>query len=38
MAGKNGKQGSPEEAARKEKLRELLPVSEAEGMEDIRQR
>lgn len=37
MARKNGRQRSPEEAARREKIRELLAVSGAEGMEDIQQ-
>ena len=37
MAKKNGRQRSPEEAARREKIRELLAVSGVEGMEDIQQ-
>ncbi len=38
MARKNGRQRSPEEAARREKIRELLALSGVEGMEDIQQR
>ena len=37
MAKKNGRQRSPEEAARREKIRELLELSGVEGMEDIQQ-
>lgn len=37
MAKKNGRQRSPEEAARREKIRELLALSGIEGMEDIQQ-
>ena len=37
MARKNGRQRSPEEAARREKIRELLALSGVEGMEDIQQ-
>jgi transposase-like protein len=37
MAKKNGRQRSPEEAARREKIRELLALSGVEGMEDIQQ-
>ena len=35
MAKKNGRQRSLEEAARREKIRELLALSGVEGMEDI---
>jgi Transposase and inactivated derivatives len=37
MARKNGRQRSPKEAARREKIRELLALSGVEGMEDIQQ-
>ena len=37
MARKNGRQRSPEEAALREKIRELLALSGVEGMEDIQQ-
>ena len=37
MARKNGRQRSLEEAARREKIRELLALSGVEGMEDIQQ-
>ena len=37
MARKNGRQRSPEEAVRREKIRELLALSGVEGMEDIQQ-
>lgn len=37
MAKKNGRQRSPEEAVRREKIRELLALSGVEGMEDIQQ-
>ena len=37
MARKNGRQRSPEEAARREKIRELLALSGVEGMEDIQE-
>ena len=37
MARKNGRQRSPEEAARRENIRELLALSGVEGMEDIQQ-
>ena len=37
MAKKNGRQRSLEEAARREKIRELLALSGVEGMEDIQQ-
>ena len=37
MARKNGRQRSPEEAARRKKIRELLALSGVEGMEDIQQ-
>ena len=37
MAKKNGRQRSPEEATRREKIRELLALAEVNGMEDIRQ-
>ena len=37
MAKKNGRQRGPEEAARREKIRELLALSGVEGMEDIQQ-
>ena len=37
MAKKNGRQRSLEEAARREKIRELLALSVVEGMEDIQQ-
>ena len=37
MARKNGRQRSPEEAARREKIRELLALCGVEGMEDIQQ-
>ena len=37
MAKKNGRQRSPEEAARREKIRELLALADVNGMEDIRQ-
>ena len=37
MARKNGRKRSPEEAARREKIRELLALSGVEGMEDIQQ-
>ena len=36
MAKKNGRQRSPEEAARREKIRELLELTGVSGMEDIR--
>ena len=36
MAKKNGRQRSPEEAARREKIRELLELTCVSGMEDIR--
>ena len=36
MAKKNGRQRSPEEAARREKIRELLALADVNGMEDIR--
>lgn len=35
MAKKNGRQRSPEEAARRENIRELLALSGVEEMEDI---
>ena len=37
MARKNGRQRSPEEAARRKKIRDLLALSGVEGMEDIQQ-
>ena len=37
MAKKNGRRRSPEEAARREKIRELLEVAGVKGMEDIQQ-
>ena len=37
MARKNGRQRSPEESGRREKIRELLELSGVEGMEDIQQ-
>ncbi len=37
MARKNGRRRSPEEATRREKIRELLALSGVEGMEDIQQ-
>ena len=37
MAKKNGRRRSPEEAARREKIRELLELAEVNGMEDIQQ-
>ena len=37
MAKKNGRQRSPEEAERREKIRELLELAGVNGMEDIRQ-
>ena len=37
MAKKNGRQRSPEEATRREKIRELLALADVNGMEDIRQ-
>ena len=37
MAKKNGRRRSPEEAARREKIRELLEVAGVNGMEDIQQ-
>ena len=37
MAKKNGRRRSPEEAARREKIRELLALADVNGMEDIRQ-
>ena len=37
MARKNGRKRSPEEAARREKIRELLALSGVKGMEDIQQ-
>lgn len=37
MAKKNGRQRSPEEAARREKIRELLELTGVSGMEDIQQ-
>jgi transposase-like protein len=37
MATKNGRQRSPEEAARREKIRELLGVAGVSGMDDIQQ-
>ena len=37
MVRKNGRKRSPEEAARREKIRELLALSGVEGMEDIQQ-
>ena len=37
MATKNGRQRSPEEAARREKIRELLETAGVSGMEDIQQ-
>ena len=36
MAKKNGRQRNPEEAARREKIRELLALADVNGMEDIR--
>ena len=36
MAKKNGRQRSPEEATRREKIRELLALADVNGMEDIR--
>lgn len=37
MATKNGRQRSPEEAARREKIRELLEIAGVSGMDDIQQ-
>ena len=37
MATKNGRQRSPEEAARREKIRELLEATGVTGMDDIQQ-
>ena len=37
MATKNGRQRSPEEAARREKIRELLETAGVTGMDDIQQ-
>ncbi len=37
MAKKNGRHRSPEEAARREKIRELLEPDGVNGMDDIRQ-
>ena len=37
MAKRNGRQRSPEEAARREKIRELLEMTGVTGMEDIQQ-
>ena len=37
MAKKNGRRRSPEEAARREKIRELLELAGVNGMEDIQQ-
>lgn len=37
MAKKNGRRRSPEEAARREKIRELLEIAGVNGMEDIQQ-
>ena len=37
MAKKNGRRRSPEEAVRREKIRELLEVAGVNGMEDIQQ-
>ena len=37
MAKKNGRRRSPEEATRREKIRELLALADVNGMEDIRQ-
>ena len=37
MATKNGRQRSPEEAARREKIRELLETAGVNGMDDIQQ-
>ncbi len=37
MAKKNGRQRNPEEATRREKIRELLELAGVNGMEDIRQ-
>ncbi len=37
MAKKNGRRRSPEEATRREKIRELLELAGVNGMEDIRQ-
>ena len=37
MATKNGRQRSPEEAARREKIRELLETTGVTGMDDIQQ-
>ena len=37
MAKKNGRRRSPEEAARREKIRELLEVAGVKGMEEIQQ-
>ena len=36
MAKKNGRRRSPEEATRREKIRELLALADVNGMEDIR--
>ena len=37
MAKKNGRRRSPEEAARREKIRELLEIAGVSGMDDIQQ-
>ena len=37
MAKKNGRRRSPEEAARREKIRELLNLAGVNGMEDIQE-
>ena len=37
MATKNGRRRSPEEAARREKIRELLELADVNGMDDIQQ-
>lgn len=37
MAKKNGRRRSPEEAARREKIRELLEMAGVSGMDDIQQ-
>ena len=37
MAKKNGRRRSPEEAARREKIRELLEMAGVNGMDDIQQ-
>ena len=37
MAKKNGRRRSPEEAARREKIRELLELADVNGMDDIQQ-